>query len=344
MTTYVEMSHPEHAAEEADMLQGIANTIRAWQERQTPRLSDEQLLRRYPALGSTKTYRRLREGDMDGLVPANHVPKYQGVLSQIEDAEALAAAGEEVMEDIRPAMETTLAIAGLVQQRGLTRLVIVEGPTGAGKTMALGLAAGRYPGSSCLVEAHEGWASLTCALGDMLVAAGAAASRESLPAGKADRLAMLVGHLKARRMTLMIDEGQHMTAAVLNAVKTLINLTDSAFVITAIGTLWEKLTCRSWEEAKQLLLNRTFERVRLAPPGTADVRRFLARRCGLPATGAWAAGAARVAELAAHYGWWAFVRRVADRLAASASGETTAADVAQAAEAVASGIGKPGQR
>ena len=95
MTTFVEMSHPEHAAEEADMLQGIANTIRAWQERQTPRLSDEQLLRRYPALGSTKTYRRLREGDMDGLVPANHVPKYQGVLSQIEDAEALAAAGEK---------------------------------------------------------------------------------------------------------------------------------------------------------------------------------------------------------------------------------------------------------
>ena len=50
---FMEASHPEHRTDVEDELVQLARNIRGWQEGQTPKISDEQMLRRYPALGST---------------------------------------------------------------------------------------------------------------------------------------------------------------------------------------------------------------------------------------------------------------------------------------------------
>lgn len=314
-TAFVELSHPEHRTDVEEELVQLARNIRGWQEAQVPKVSDEQMLKRFAGLGSTKTYRRLRDADTEGLICDNHLPKYRGTWAQIESLSG-AAAAESIYPDLTPALECAVAVAGLIPQRGKTRLVLIEGPTGSGKSSALGIIADKYVGSVARTEAHEGWASLNCALGDIALALGAVSSREDLPSSTSDRLTLCIASAQKQRRCLLIDEGHHCTAACLNAVKTWLNLTDSVVVIAGIDTLWRKLTARSWEEARQLIHNRLYERVRLAAPSAADVVTFLTRRLpGLP-QGEAKAAAGKVAAMSAHLGHYAFLRRVADRLAA----------------------------
>lgn len=330
--SFLEKSHPEHAAEVAEAtasaveeLVAIARRIRLWQEGRRPRLSDEQMLRTFGGLGSTKTYRRLRDGDVEGLILENHLPKYRGVLAQLESI--TAAAAEDIYDDLAPTVECSAAIAGLLAQRGKTRLVLIEGPTGSGKTTALQVIQAKYPGSTATTEAHEGWASLNCALGDLCRAVSG--SGIDLPNATAARLALCVELLKKSRRVLIIDEAHHCTAQVLNTVKTLLNLTDSVVVMAGIDTLWRKLTARSWEEARQLIHNRLFERVRLSPPLPDDAEIFLRRRVpGLEGQTIRPA-CERISAMSAHLGSWAFLRRVADRVAAE--GEATAPAILAAA-------------
>jgi Cdc6-like AAA superfamily ATPase len=324
--SFLELSDPEHRADVETELVQLAQNIRAWQEGTRPRLSDEAILRTYPGLGSTKTFRRLREGDTEGLVADNHLPKYRGVWAAIEAASG-ANGEEEIYEDLTTTMECSYAVAGVIPQRGRTRLVLLEGPTGSGKTVALLVVARKYAGQVAIVEAHEGWQSLTTALGDILEALGV--KHDDLPKSKSERLTQVIALLRAGRRVIGIDEGHHCTAPVLNAIKTIMNQTDSVFIIAAIETLWRKLTVRSWEEARQLIHNRLYERVKLAVPPTDDVVRFITARVPLIAPGDWRHAAAKIAAMSEHIGRWAFVRRVADRLKA----QPDPADVAAMLEA-----------
>lgn len=327
--------HPEFAADletrdNSAELVTLARNIRAWQDKQKPRVSDESMLRLYPGLGSTKTYKRLREGDVDGLAVDNHLPKYHGVWNAIEAA-AGAAAVEEIYEDITPAVETGLAIASLIPQRGKERLVLIEGPTGSGKTESLRLLARTYAGQTALVEAHEGWKSLATALGDICLALGYRRHRADLPVTTSLRLNDCIDALKRQRRLVLIDEAHHCTAEVLNSVKTLLNQTDSLFVLAGIDTLWRKLTARSWEEARQLVHNRLHERVRLGAPTEADVRRFLGARVPGLARDGMAKAFSAVASASVHCGQFAFLRRLAERLNSLPGGPVTAADVLESA-------------
>lgn len=326
----MELSDPEHRTDVEEELVQLARNIRGWQEGQSPKISDEQMLKRFLGLGSTKTYRRLRDADTAGLVCDNHLPKYRGVWAQIE-AMSGAAAAEAIYPDLTPALECCVAVAGLIPQRGKTRLVLIEGPTGSGKTTALTIIAEKYVGNVARTEAHEGWQSLNCALGDMALALGAVSSRDELPSSTSDRLTLCVGAAKKNRRILLIDEGHHCTAAVLNAIKTFLNLTDSVVVIAAIGTLWRKLTANSWEEARQLIHNRLYERIKLAAPSKGDVVTFLTRRVPALNGGDWKQAAGKIAAMSEHLGHFAFVRRVADKLAGQPDEPDAAAILAAAA-------------
>jgi hypothetical protein len=310
----------------AEQLVAIARQIRDWQDASRPKLSNEAMIRRFPGLGSTKTYRRLIEGDTTSLVIEQQLAKYSATLAQIVTESA--AVTEEIYDDIAPAIETGLAVATAMQQRGKTRLVLIEGPTGSGKSTALGLLAARYPGAAVLCEAHEGWTSLNAALGDLCRAIGTRA--EDVPPSVSLRLAHIIERLGRQRRCLLIDEAHHCTAAVLNAVKTIINLTDSVIVLAGIDTLWRKLTARSWEEARQLIHNRLHERVRMPAPTTEDVAVFLCRR--VPGLDKKALGnaPARIAAMAEGLGSWAFLRRLAEHLA-SPAGDLEPAEIIAAA-------------
>jgi len=304
----------------------LASRIRAWQESRRPKMSNEQMLRLYPALGSTKTYRRLAEGDYSSLVIDTQLARYRGVWAAIEAATG-AHGGEEIYEDLTPTFECCIAVSGAIPQRGKTRLVLIEGPTGSGKSTALSVIAQKYAGQAVCTEAHEGWASLNCALGSIYQAL---APGMALPKTTADRLEAVISTLNQARRVLLIDEAHHCTAAVLNSIKTILNRTDSIIVLAGIDTLWRKLAANNWEEARQLIHNRLYERVRLAAPSRADAEQFLSRRVPALNGGNWKQAAEKVARMSEHLGHYAFLRRVADRLNAE-TGEPDANSVLEAA-------------
>lgn len=310
----------------AELIQ-LARGIRAWQESRRPRISNEQMLRLYPGLGSTKTYRRLADGDSSSLVIETQLARYRGVWAAIETLTG-AHGGEEIYEDLTPTFECCVAVSGAIPQRGKTRLVLIEGPTGSGKSTALAVLEQKFAGQTARVEAHEGWQSLNCALRNLHKAI-APHAKES-PKSTAEALDAIVAALNQARRVVLIDEAHHCTAAVLNSIKTILNGTDSVIVMAGIDTLWRKLAAKSWEEARQLIHNRLYERVRLAAPTRADAETFLSRRCPALNGGNWKQAAERVAKMSEHLGHYAFLRRIAERLNAE-SGEPDAAAILEAA-------------
>jgi hypothetical protein len=324
----IHLSHPEHTTDQADLaaaLVAVAKQIREWQDAQKPRPSDEGMIRQFPGLGSSKTYKALREGNTAGLILENHLPKYRGVWASIETLAAKSAA-EEIYEDLDPAMAVAYAVTRLIPNLGKERLVLIEGPTGAGKTESLRLIARKYHGSIAEIEAHEGWNTLTCALGDIL--RGLGCKKNEVPITKAGCIDKIIEMLTERRGILAIDEGHHMTAQCLNVIKTIINRTNAVVIIAAIGTLWTKLTARNWEEARQLIHNRLLERVILRAPSTDDAETFLTRRCTI--AGAVRSAAGKVAQMAEHNGRYAFLRRVSERVNSMGEGADAHAIIAAA--------------
>lgn len=297
----------------------LAGQIRAWQDSQSPRISNEEMVRRFPALGSTKTYRRVAEGDLTSLILSTWIPKFRGVWAQIEELTG-DNGPEEIYQDLGPAFETARAAALLIPQRGNERLLLIEGPTGSGKTKSLRNIEAKYKGQCIFSEAKTSWANPNAMLSDLLVAYSVYTNpledpESKMPASYGLRLAALNAANKSRRRILLIDEGHHLTAEGLNIIKGMLNDSDMVIIIAAIDTIWRKLAAKSWSEAAQLVYNRLFERVRLVAPEPEDAEIFLSRRVPeFQQSTEWKRAIGHVCGKAKDYGHFAFLRRLAKRM------------------------------
>lgn len=290
-------------------LLNLGERIRAWQLSQTPKLSDEALRSRFPELGSTRTYKRIHTGDgIEGLDGDEWLAKYQAAWERINEAELVRTA-EPVYDDLSPTVAARAAVAALMQETGQQRLVVIQGDTGTGKSVALRAIREKYGRTAFLIESHEGWSSLASALRYLAEGLGVRpGDGGARPSSSGDWLELIVERLNARgRRIVLLDECQHWGGEMLNALKTLINRTDSVFVVAAMGTLWEKLTRARYLEAKQLTLNRMLERVVLDGPTVDDARKVLDRRAGLKPS---KERIERMLELSETRGDFAFLRRV----------------------------------
>jgi energy-coupling factor transporter ATP-binding protein EcfA2 len=293
-----------------DQLVQLAQNIRDWQAARPTKLSDEALIRRYPSLGSTKTYKRILSGDTDELRVDEWIGKYTSVLNQIDAEAADASKREDLYDDLSNARAVRSAVSRVVRSAGIERLVVIEGDTGCGKSSTLSMIAATYP--STKLDASVGWRSFASAMADLAIALGIADEVEKLPTSGAARLDLIVRYLGDSRRLILIDEAPHMTADSLNALKHLINRTQSCFVIAPQSTLWRKLAAASLQEVKQLLLNRLSGRVYLSGPTKDDVATFLFKRAhGLELSNA---AAEEIARTAGRYGNYAFLRRLAAEL------------------------------
>lgn len=309
---------------------GIAREIRIWQEAQTPKLSDNALVAHHPALGSTKTYKKLRDGDTSQLDLDEWLPKYEGVLNKIRVESA--ARKEEIYSDLSFTSEIYRSILKLIHSGGLDRLIIVEGGSGGGKTESLKFVQRQFPGAVILAEADESWIRPAVMVGDLCLATGAVARMSDLPKSLKARLHLLVSAISNRRIVL-IDEAHHMSSESLNILKTLLNRTDSVFVIAALDTLWKKLQTNAWQEAKQLIFNRMFDRIRLSGPTVDDASKFLGRRLSIDGDITKALG--QIVEIATHHGGMAFLRNIARRVEQlGAGGNADASTLLEAAKHV----------
>lgn len=328
----------------AARLVAAAREIREWQEAQMPRLSDNALIEKFKALGSTKTFNRLRQGDTAQLrdIEHNWLPAYEGVLRLIE-AERDAVA-EPVYDDL-PFIQPILSDAmRLVRANGIKRLMMIEGDTGHGKTFALRAIKQKLGARAFFVEADEAWARPSAAVGQLLIATQWCDSSDFMISLFAPRLLKLIEHIRGRRV-ILLDEMHHMSGATLNVIKTLINRTNSVFIGAGMKTLLDKLRASAAQEARQLTHNRLFARHALTGPGIEDARIFLRRKLKLEENAATDKAICRIIEapgqeggkpvpVAAHYGGMAFLRNVVDRCNDLGIAKVDGTDLLQAAEYV----------
>jgi len=294
----------------------LCGQIRDWQLARG--LSDNELCRRFQGLGSTKTYKRILEGDLSELDAERQLLNYEQVWNLIELESASTALDEPLYDDLPHVVAVRCAVADAFAETGNNRLVIVEGPSGSGKTTAARKLAEKWGRKVCLAEADETWkTSLSNMLGGVLRALGS----KAIPNGSEARKLAVIESLRASPVCLVIDEAHHLGQPTLNLVKTILNQTACQVVFLAIPTLLRRLESQAFEEARQLTKNRLCERVRLEGCEAGAVLKFLARRLGeLPAEDA-KAFARTLAEHNASYGNWNFVNLVcrhARRLAGKA--------------------------
>jgi DNA transposition AAA+ family ATPase len=291
-------------------LREAAGRIRAYGEAQG--LSDRELVRRFPGLGSERVWTRIAAGDLDGVNAAQWVQEYQGVLASIEVLREHADGDDPLYDDLTTVLDLRAAVAEAMKERGLNRLVIFQGPQGCGKTTAALLLRAKYGSRVVFAEATELWReNCNVMLGGLLEAFGV----QHAPTPAYEKWHLLVGpggHLVRRRVCLIVDEAHHLGPRSLNMVKSLINCTPGEVVILAMGTLWRRLETAAYEEARQLTQNRLLERIRSDGIEPADAEKFCARALGLAAGEAKAAAAA-LCQAAGMNGNLAFLKLVCRR-------------------------------
>lgn len=344
-TTFAEASHPDFSAARreaavemereapgtlAEQLLAVARQIEA--HRLHAGASQNAWVRRWPALGSQKSYGRILAGELENISLEKKLPDYRAVLAAI-GANVGSSGAEPLYEDLPGTEAVTLAALRLMHHEGKDRMILVLGGSGSGKTSALEVLANQGAGGSRLIrlEADETWKSPRAALRRLLLATGV--PKGEIPAPLADMEDKLIERLnQTGRCVVAIDEAHHVSGTVLNLFKTLLNRTSMRLILAGMSTLFQKLRANASEEAKQLIHNRLFERVDLAGPDKDTTRLFFARRLG--ADCGWKPGTLHsIAETARHCGHWSFLRRIVDQLVNSGTTAANDADLMAAADA-----------
>jgi len=297
---------------EADELVGLAKQIRHWQEGRE--YSDNELLRRLPGLGSTKTFTRILRGDLAELDVPRWASDYRAVWAVIESLTGRERGDIELYEDISTVIALRRGLADILECRSLRRVILVEGDSGLGKSSALTCMQRKWGQRLLVIEATVLWHDNPNALmGAILDALGV----RDQPISREARLRMVVQRLRQARTALAIDEAHHMGPNCLNACKTLVNQTPGEIILPALPTLWRRLERGAYEEVKQLLGNRLGERIKLGKLREADVRKLLARRIGHDdprSTAAVLKEAVRLGEEGKPHGNLSFVDAVCERV------------------------------
>jgi type II secretory pathway predicted ATPase ExeA len=339
-TTFTEHSHPEFQAEQKEALEmqllTLAREIEGYRQARRPVPSDRSWAKEWPGLGSAKTWSKALAGDFGEMSVAAQLPNYRGVLAALA-SQRKSYAEEALYPDLGGAQDVALAALRLMHHHGKDRLILIEGGSGSGKTSALDLLQGAE-GSGVMyrMEADESWKSPRVVLEVILKTLGV--SELKIPASTGGRMELVIAVLNQKgRIFLVVDEAHHVTGAILNLFKSILNRTPALMMLAGMKTLLQKLRTAASEEAKQLFQNRLFCRISLGPPDAVGAREFLNRRLGT--SGKWKLSTLdHLVAVATHSGNWSFLRRTYDHLTTAGNLDPNDADLLSAASSAAAEI------
>lgn len=309
-------------------LKVIAHNIQQWQE--AKKLSDSSLRKRFPDIGSDRTYHRILSGDFDELDVEVQLAKYRAVWTLIETIGEDVGVAEDFYDDLSPVVQLRRALLETFHETGNARFILVQGDTGSGKTSAAKALITKYGQRILFVE-------LSVVLNDkpnaFLALIIQALGHKAFPPLPMQRMDVVVRALNQGRRCLIIDELHHAGPNILNTIKALVNMTIGEIVGLTMPTLWSRLERGNYEECRQLIGNRLAERIKLAPVTKSDMTKFVNRR--LPGlNGETAKAIAILEQYAPNKGNMAFVRDTCKRAREMFDGEKiTLEDFARAVTA-----------
>lgn len=315
-------------------LKAVAEEIRDYQLKHG--LSAAALCKEFAGVGSSKTYKRILDGDFEQMDVDRQLHNYREAAVLVEMRDASGQDEEKDYDDLKHVNSARLAIMDALKEKGNNRLVIIGGASGMGKSTLLRLLMKRWPNISILAEANDIWmSSQPTMLADLLTAVnpiergalsggetGLGAAEVVIPYTTGARKQKLFKALEKRKIILWIDEGHHMGVQGLNLVKSLINQTPIVVVVLTIPTLFRRLETAAYEEARQLTKNRMCERVTLSAPQADEVLTFMDRRGVTFTDGKVGESCAKLlATRSANYGNWNFVNMVSRKARRLAAGK-----------------------
>ena len=283
-----------------------------------------KLVRKYPLLGSEKTYRDLRAGKTDDYRLENHVENYTGLATTLKLQ--LETGGIELYESLPAVVDLRAAILEAMASIGTDRVVIVDGESGHGKTTAAQILVAKYGVRIRMMEATDMWNDSPGAMLDEIILTF---GESSPPITGTQKLKLCIDLLRNMRSTLIIDEAHHLGPRSMNVVKTLVNKTPGEFVLMGIPAMWTKMHKASYIEALQLSTNRLSCRISLKLDHT-DVLAYLREIFPDDEIADLRHAAKTIAPYAKINGYMAFVRDVCRQMTAGFS----IADVQPAIDAV----------
>ncbi len=306
----------------------IATDIRKWQDSQIPRPTDSEMVRRFTALGSAKTFQKCRDGEVGDLDIEKQLTNYRTVQTLIDSLASARKSEDPVYDDLSSVLRVKRALLEILREEGNARLILVEADSGLGKSKIIEAIHMKYGHRIIVVEALDIWNDGPQELlrGIMLKSGY---KSDEIPSTTRNLVHKTIEVLNETRRAIAIDEGHHLGPRCLNCIKTLINLTPSEVMIFAMPTLWKKLERDAYEEARQLTKNRLAERIYLDSLDPRDVQKLLLRRVPQIRAEIVSQAVSMLALKAKHNGNLAFVRDVCKRLTEiSEGGQLSEEDVA----------------
>lgn len=298
---------------DARELVSLGQKIRDWQE--AKKHSTNAMIKKFPDLGSDKTYRRICDDELEELDLEKQLERYRAVWALIEALETGTETSEELYEDLTPIAHLRRAFVETMRETSAARAIFMLIPSGGGKTQSCKVLAQKYGQRILMIEANELWNDNPSAmLRDMLLGWGVT----EMPPVPVDRFGKVLERLNRSRTCLIIDEAHHMGPRCLNTVKTIINQSPGEVIMPALDTLWNRLERAAYEEVKQLTGNRLADVIRLGSISESDVAKLVTRRVKVMAEPANAGLLKQVVKLlterAANKGNFRFVQKVSKRV------------------------------
>ncbi len=286
------------------------------------KLSDTEFSKRYLPF-SASTFSRIKSAEKAKTIGLN----LDHITDQIQQAEddisdrlasiKMASVAESLFIPTKLACATQASIKKARDSK-TRRVVVLLAPTGAGKsTVGEALAAK----GALYIEGRQSWKrSYKAFCSDVARAAGRPMKVKHYT--EHDSEERMLQALRARDIILYLDEANALGPECVNAIKMIVNTTDTVVVIAAVPGTWDKLCGGAKDEVEQLV-NRCQPILRHKVISADDARPFLSRSGLVSAAIDKCIG--QVVECANEFGAFATIVTLVDELKTNAS--PTADDV-----------------
>lgn len=212
-----------------------ATITRLAQYQRSAGLSDTKLVRQFPYLGSTKTWRsRLLAEAWADMQPGRTLQR----LSRIAAVMDGGLPETDFFRDLPFTRDLVGRISLLERQTTDRRILVALAPNGCGKTTVARWAVAQSPGDRCYCRLRPAWRNKELHIANGIARALGA---ESDTANAAEAEQRLVGLLSGQARTLFLDQAHEGGPALMHLLRVLVDETPSRFVYLGYDTAYRRV-------------------------------------------------------------------------------------------------------